>query len=141
MIENKEECVVKFDKIVELMHEKGHLSAKEGGDTKYQFDDYIDNIAQKNFELLSGFDWGKDRLDDFYGQWLNKNKTYSSLRKVLIFSFVLSHRQSEIERGFNINDNLLDGITHCTKECLNTSEVSVDKMEIDSVLIKCCKAA
>ena len=42
MIENKEECVVKFDKIVELMHEKGHLSAKEGDDAKYQFDDFID---------------------------------------------------------------------------------------------------
>ena len=65
------------------------------------------NIAQKNFELFSGFDWGKDRPDDFYGQWLNKNKTYSSLWKALIFSFVLSHGQSEIKRGFNINDNLL----------------------------------
>ena len=78
MIENEQECVVKFDKVVELMHEKGHLSAKEGDDAKYQFDDFIDNIAQKNFELFSGFGWGNDRLDNFYGQWLNKNKTYSS---------------------------------------------------------------
>ena len=107
MIENKEECVIRFNKIVELMHEKGHWSAKEGEDAKYQFDDLIDNMAQKNFELFSGFDWGKDHLDDFYGQWLNKNKTYSSLWKVLIFSFVLSHGQSEIECWFNINDNLL----------------------------------
>ena len=107
MIENKEKCVVKYDKMVVLMHEKGHLSEKEGDNAKHQFDDFIDNIAHKNFELFSGFDWGKDRLDDFYGQWLNKNKTYSSLWKVLIFRFVLSYGQSEIERGFNINDNLL----------------------------------
>ena len=50
------------------MHKKGHLSAKEGDDVKYQFNDFVDNIAQKNFELCSGFDWGEDRLDDFYGQ-------------------------------------------------------------------------
>ena len=31
-------------------------------------------------------------VDDFYGQWLNKNEKYSSL----MFSFVLLHDQSEI---------------------------------------------
>ena len=50
------------------MHEKGHFSAKEGDNAKYQLDDFIDNIAQKNFELFSGFDCGKDCRDDFYGQ-------------------------------------------------------------------------
>ena len=39
-----------FDKIVKLMHEKGHFSAKEGDDAKWQFDYFIDIIAQKNFE-------------------------------------------------------------------------------------------
>ena len=71
MIENKVECVVKFDKIIELMHKKGHLSAKEVDDAKYQFDDFINNVAQKNFEFFSEFDWGKDCLDGFYGQWLS----------------------------------------------------------------------
>ena len=147
LIENKEECVVKFDKIVELIHEKGHLFAKECGDAKYQFNDFIDNIAQKNFELFAGFDWGKDRLGNFYGQWLNKIKMYS-LWKVLIFSFVLSHGQSEIECGFNINDNLLveNLKTELTaqrsvQDFINASEVSVGKMEIGNVLIKSFKAA
>ena len=149
MTECKEECVIKFDKIVELMDEKGHLSAKEGNDAKYQSNDFIDNITQKNFELSSGFDWGKDHLDNFYGQWLNKNKTYSSLWKVLILSFVLSHGQSEIECGFNINDNLLvenlktESLTaqRSVQDFINVSKVFVDKMEINNVLIKSCKAA
>ena len=131
------------------MHKKGHLPAKEGDDTKYQFNDFIDNIAQKNFELFSGFNWGEDRLDDFYGQWLNKNKTYSSLWKVLIFSFVSSHAESEIERGFNINDSLFvenlktESLTaqRSVQDFINDSEVSVDKMEIDNVLINSCKTA
>ena len=128
------------------MHEKGHFSAKEGDDAKCQFDDVNDIIAQKNFEQFSVFDRGKGCLDDFYGQWWNKNKTYSSLWKVLIFSFVLSHGQSEIERGFNINDNLLVRslktesliAQRSVQDFLNASEVSRDKMEIDNVLIKSC---
>ena len=61
MIEKKE-CVFKFDKIVESMHEKGHLSAKGSGNTKHQFNDFIDNIAQKNFNLFSGFDLTGERI-------------------------------------------------------------------------------
>lgn len=80
------------------------------------------------------FDRGKGCLDDFYGQWWNKSKTYSSLWKVLIFSFVLSHGQSEIERGLNINDNLLVEslktesliAQRSVQDFINASEVSRD---------------
>ena len=104
LIQNREECADKFDKIVEIMHKKGHLATKEGEDDKYQSDDFNSNIAKENFELFSQFDWGKERLADFYEQWLNN---LSSLWKVLIFSFVLPHAKSGIERGFNISDTLL----------------------------------
>ena len=67
----------------------------------------------------------------------------------MIFSFVLSHGQSEIKRGFNINDNLLvenlkkESVTaqRSVQDFINASEVFVDKMEIHNVLIKICKAA
>lgn len=71
LIQNREECADKFDKIVEIMHTKGHLATKEGEDDKYQSDDFNSNIAKENFELFSQFDWGKERLADFYEQWLN----------------------------------------------------------------------
>ena len=47
------------------MYKKGHLSAKEGDSVKYQFDDFIDNIAEKNFELFSGFYWERIILTIF----------------------------------------------------------------------------
>ena len=34
LIQNREECADKFDKIVEIMHTKGHLATKEGEDDK-----------------------------------------------------------------------------------------------------------
>ena len=69
--------------------------------------------------------------------------------RVLILSFVLSHVQSDAERGFSINNNLLvenlktESLTaqRSVQDFINASEVSVDKMEIDNVLIKNCKAA
>ena len=66
----------------------------------------------------------------------------------MILSFVLSHVQSEAERGFSINNNLLvenlktESLTaqRSVQDFLNVSEVSVDKMEIGNVQIKSCKA-
>ena len=94
MSENKEELVVKFDETVDLMHEKEHLSAKEGDDAKYQFDDFIDNIAQKNFKFLG---LTGERivltiflvigLDDFFGQRLRRilcGRYWSSVLSYLI---------------------------------------------------------
>lgn len=51
----KKECVANFNKIVEILHKKGHLLAKEGNYTK-QVDAFIDSITKENFELLSEFD-------------------------------------------------------------------------------------
>lgn len=51
----KKECVTNFNKIVEILHKKGHLLAKEGNYTK-QVDAFIDSITKENFELLSEFD-------------------------------------------------------------------------------------
>ena len=58
-------------------------------------------------EEFSKFDTVKDRLDAFYKQWLHRNEKYSSLWKVMVFVFMLSHGQAQIERGFNINSDLL----------------------------------
>ena len=67
----------------------------------------------------------------------------------MIFTFVLSHGQSKIECGPNINDNLLvenlktESLTaqRSVQHFINASEVSFEKIEMDNVLIKSCKAA
>ena len=47
------------------------------------------------------------RLDDFFGHYLHQNKKYAALWKVVNFVFTLSRGQSQIERGFSINNELL----------------------------------
>ena len=48
-----------------------------------------------------------DSLDKFFGRWFFRNEQYVSLWKVMIFVFTLSHGQAQIERGFNINADLM----------------------------------
>ena len=47
------------------------------------------------------------RLDEFLGAYMVGNCTYDALWKLCIFVFVLSHRQSNVERGFNVNKDML----------------------------------
>ena len=47
-------------------------------------------------------------LDKFFGRWFFQNEKYTSLWKVMIFAFSLSHWQAQIERGFNTDADLLD---------------------------------
>ena len=48
-----------------------------------------------------------DCLDKFFGRWFFRNEKYTLLWKVMIFVFILSHGQAQIEQGFSINADLL----------------------------------
>ena len=49
----------------------------------------------------------KKELMLFLGPYLNKIDAYKHAWTVMIFVFTLSHDQSQVERGFNINDDIL----------------------------------
>ena len=55
----------------------------------------------------SSFDFSTDRLNEFFTQFLNMNPKYTSLNTVCISIFVISHGQASVERGFNINKEML----------------------------------
>ena len=57
------------------MYCQGHLSAKEGDETKIQFDEIIDAIARKLMENFLALNWEKEHLDTFFGEWLHTNET------------------------------------------------------------------
>ena len=62
-------------------------------------------IAKEKFLL---FGKKKDRSDSFMGSLMRGNANYINLWKVYRIIFVLSHsHQVDVERGFNINVELL----------------------------------
>ena len=55
----------------------------------------------------SNFNISKERVDTFLGSYLNKTDAYKHAWMVMIFVFTLSHGQCQVERGFNINDDIM----------------------------------
>ena len=107
IIQKKNISVSKFGKLVTSLYECKHINAEEADQSKDQFESFVDSEAKKSAEEFSKYDMVNDHLDKFLGQWFFRNEKYTSLWKVMIFIFSLSHGQAQIKRGFKINADLL----------------------------------
>ena len=105
-MKRKKEYIISFDELVEIFYHKEHLSAKEGGEAKIWFDEFIDVIAKRNVDQFvdQSCNWAKEHLD--WKHWLHGNQNHKSMRKVMICRFILAYWQSEMKRGFILNQNL-----------------------------------
>ena len=67
----------------------------------------MSNEVLKNHNDFKNFGFLKTRLDEFMKAYtLNENK-YEKFWAVCEYIFTLSHGQSSVERGFNINKDAL----------------------------------
>ena len=89
MVSSKEESVCKFDKL----YKHKRLSSVEADGANTQYDDFLRSICVLNYLFL--------------GVFMNKKSKFNDLWKVCKLIFVLSHGQSQSERGFNINKEML----------------------------------
>ena len=101
MVNGREECIEKFNKIVEKLYQKGHLRAKAAYDKKVQFIDFANTVVVQHRKQFLNFDYSKQRLHHFCHTFLNRNEKYKDFWGMM--SSTLSHGQSEIERGFSVN--------------------------------------
>ena len=72
------------------------MTSIEADFAKEQFDTFLAREVIQHKNEFKNFDYSKQRLDVFLGHY-----------KVCIFLFTLSHGQSDIERGFNVNKDML----------------------------------
>ena len=107
IIRKKNMSVSKSGKLIISLYECKHINAEEADQSKDQFESFVDSEAKKIAEEFSKYDMVNDRLDKFSGRLFFRNEKHTSLCKVMIFVFTLSHGQAQIERGFNINTDLL----------------------------------
>ena len=68
LINEKDECILKFSKIVEKLYQRKLLSSKEADDSKLQFEEFIDNVVKCNSDTFLSFNIYSSSLDAFYGQ-------------------------------------------------------------------------
>ena len=73
-----------------------------------KFSEFLDSVVKVNKESFSKFDTDTDsRVDKFLGVYLNSSKEFQSLWLICKFVFTLSHGQSQVVRGFNVNKDVL----------------------------------
>ena len=69
--------------------------------------DFVSSVCvEKKNEFLS-FNFVVDRLDTFLGQYLNHNNKYINIWKVCVIVMTLYHGQSDVERVFSVNSEVL----------------------------------
>ena len=123
--------IIKFYKFYFKQFADKRLTSNESEDAKSQFDDFLSTEVVLNREKFLAFDVIGERLDTFLGLYLHKNTKYASLWKVMIFAFTLTHGQSQVERGFNINSDIV--VENLKPESLCAQRMVYDQLKSDQV--------
>ena len=82
------------------------LTSIEADFAKEQFDIFLAHEVIQHKNEFKNFDYSKQRLDEFLGQMVG-NTIYQFFWEVCVFVFTLSHEQSYIECGFNVQKDML----------------------------------
>ena len=96
-----------FNLLAEKVAKLNWITPDEADEAKIEYLKFIDTECVLFKDKLLAFDAANDRVDSFLGTIFHGQKEYANLWKVCLFVFVLSRSQSAVERGFNINENML----------------------------------
>ena len=107
MIRNTDHIIARAKRLIQSLYELNLLSAAEADQAKQEYLKFMSSVVVTDKEKFLSFDQDKDRLDSFFGSLMQANADLFNLWKVCRIIFVLSHGQADVERGFNINGELL----------------------------------
>ena len=74
----------------------------------YEFSHFMGTLVKENRDEFFAFRKETDRLDEFFWRYISSKDQSRSLGKVLQIILILSHGQTQVERGFTTNKQLLD---------------------------------
>ena len=66
LINEKDEYILKFSKIVEKLYQRKLLPSKEADDSKLQFEEFIDHVVKGNSDKFLSFSICSSSLNAFY---------------------------------------------------------------------------
>ena len=140
IVNESESFNLQFNKVVDKLFKHQQLNNKEADEAKLQFEKFVTNYVPQHSNKFNSFNVSMQHLDKFYGEFLHKNQQYKSMWKIFIFIFALSHGQSQVERGFSINKEIVIENLHSSPlsaQCivydyLKTSKKNIHDIEITS---------
>ena len=121
---------MKFSAICDTLFDSYYLSSKDVVKAKEQDQEFLDTVALPNQETFPAFNIEKDSLDTFLAAHVYGVQKLFALWNVMIFVFTMFHRQSNVERGLNINDDIA---VENLKESLIAQQLIYDHMHANEV--------
>ena len=138
-----------FGGFVDTLFDHDRLTSSEADDAKSQFDEFLDNVVVANKDSFTSFDFKSQRLDEFLTVYLVGVTKYALVYQIFQFACILSHGQASIERGFNVNKDVI--VVHLAKESLVAQRLVYDQVKayngkihefpITRKLVLSCKSA
>ena len=122
---------VKFRSLVTRMYDIGLLTNLEADAANEELEKFRTKVVVRFQEEFNDFDFKTQRVDEFYGKHLHENSAYTNMWKVMQYVFTLPHGQSHVERGFNINDDIM--VVNMKAESLVAQRLVYDYMSVNSI--------
>ena len=148
IVNESESIILRFNKVLDKLFKHQQLNNKEADEAKLQFEEFVMNYVLQHSDKFNSFNESMQHLDKFYSEFLHKNQHYKSTWKVFIFTFTLSHGQSQAERGFSINKEIVIENLHssslsaqCIVYDLKASKKNIYDTEITIKKLTSCKSA
>ena len=96
-----------FNLILEKLVTSHHFTANQADNAKSQYANFLQTIVNRNRSSFNDFNVDKSRLKKFLMSYLESCSRFPQLTEIAKFIMVLSHGQSDSERRFSANKNLL----------------------------------
>lgn len=99
--------VLRANKLIQKLYYASILSSVEADKAKQEYQAFLNSIVVTRKQKFLSFDKDVNHLDSFLVSYMTDDAKYVNLWKVSITILVLSHSQTDLERGFNVNSELL----------------------------------
>ena len=134
MLHNPEASLLKFESIANRLFSHKQISSSEADRAKQQYESFLNETVPKNREKFEGFNSNKSCIVMFLAEFLARNEEFKWFWFVCIIIFTLSHGQSQVERGFNVNKEIL--VENLQEESLKGQCIIYDHIQSENIKLQ-----
>ena len=106
MIRQPEQSSICFRALADKFFSLKKISSDVADKAKNQYDEVLNLVKYEKNNEFCNFNSKKDQLDAFFSKYLTSD-SYKDLWHICKFIFVMSHGQSNAERDFSVNKEVL----------------------------------